>query len=281
MVPIYVINKNTPVMKQSANKWLATSLLASLAALLSTSCTVKNTAAYKDSAHVMEVSISEQKMALYKKGFLFRKYPVSTSKFGEGNERGSYRTPLGKMEVAEKIGEGKPKYAVFKSRKWTGEVIRPNSKGRDPIVTRILWLRGLEDQNKDTYRRCIYIHGTAAERDIGKKASYGCIRMKSRDVLDLYRNVGWGAQVHVVKEKLWINRLKERNASLDAMREADIAYEDRMLPIFRKLDPPSMIPLADFPLPEEEELTVADLLAEDGYDMVYLNLPEDFEIEVD
>lgn len=151
----------------------------------------------------MEVSIPQQKMAVYNGGKMVKTYPVSTSKFGLGDTEGSYKTPLGKFEVAEKIGAGKPFGAVFKSRKWTGEVLKPNAPGRDPIVSRILWLNGLESKNKNAYSRCIYIHGTAAEKDIGKQVSYGCIRMKSRDIIELYDKVGFNAPVEIVNRKLW------------------------------------------------------------------------------
>ena len=97
-------------------------LLATGAALSLSSCAVQ-TAAKRDNLNVMEVSVPLQKMALYKEGQLVKTYLVSTSKFGLGDEKGSYRTPTGKMEVAEKIGSGKPAGAVFKSRQWTGEVI--------------------------------------------------------------------------------------------------------------------------------------------------------------
>lgn len=180
------------------------------------SCAVQ-TAAKKDSLHVMEVSVPLQKMALYREGALVKTYPVSTSKFGLGDEKGSYRTPPGKLEVAEKIGAGKPAGAVFKSRQWTGEVIKPNAPGRDPIVSRILWLNGLEPKNANAFSRCIYIHGTAAERDIGKPASYGCVRMKSRDVIDLHDRVGEGSKVFIVQKGLWrdLEKAKEMGAVIE------------------------------------------------------------------
>lgn len=175
--------------------------------LFFTSCTVK-TAATKTQSHMLEVSIPQQKLALFRNGKLIKTYPVSTSKFGIGDTKGSYRTPLGRFEVAEKIGEGKPTGAVFKSRQWTGEVLPPNAPGRDPIVSRILWLNGLESRNKNAYSRFIYIHGTAAERDVGKKASYGCIRMKSRDILDVFESIDSGAQVNIVDRVILPDSIK-------------------------------------------------------------------------
>lgn len=174
-------------------------LIASLSSL--TSCTVRS-GAHKDDSHLMEVSIPDQKMVLYRDGKAIKTYPVSTSKFGLGDKKGSYKTPLGRFEVAEKIGAGKPLGAVFKSRRWTGEVLKPNAPGRDPIVSRILWLHGLENKNKNAYSRCIYIHGTAAEKDIGKRASYGCVRMKSRDIIEVFDKIGSGTRVNIIDREL-------------------------------------------------------------------------------
>jgi lipoprotein-anchoring transpeptidase ErfK/SrfK len=129
-------------------------------------------------------------------------YPVSTSKFGLGDWPGSYRTPLGRLEIAKKIGDQAPSGAVFKDRRRTGEIVAPDSPGRDPIVTRILWLRGREAQNGNAFDRNIYIHGTPEERNIGLPASYGCIRMRSSDIINLYEIVGWGAEVTIVDESL-------------------------------------------------------------------------------
>ncbi len=145
------------------------------------------------------VSVKDQKMAIYNRaGNVTKTYPVSTSKFGNNDKTGAYGTPLGTHEIVAKIGKGAPPGAVFKSRQWTGEVIKPDSPGRDPIVSRILWLRGLESQNKNAYARCIYIHGTAEEKNIGRPVSYGCVRMKSRDVIDLFERLPIGSRVTIV-----------------------------------------------------------------------------------
>jgi hypothetical protein len=149
------------------------------------------------------VSVKQQKLAIYNRsGSVSKEYPVSTSKFGVGDKPGTYGTPLGVHEVVAKIGHGAPSGAVFKSRKMTGEVIKPDSPGRDPIVSRIMWLRGMEKENKNAYGRCIYIHGTAEERNVGKPVSYGCIRMKSRDVIDLFDRLPIGSRVLVTKDAL-------------------------------------------------------------------------------
>jgi lipoprotein-anchoring transpeptidase ErfK/SrfK len=155
-----------------------------------------------DTQHQIVISTRDQKLALLDHGTLLATYPVSTSKFGLGDSLGSRRTPLGRMEVANKIGDNAPLGAVFKDRRRTGEVVAPNSPGRDPIVTRIIWLRGLEAQNASAFGRCIYIHGTPEERLIGTPASYGCIRMCSSDIIQLYNIVGIGAAVTIVDTPL-------------------------------------------------------------------------------
>jgi lipoprotein-anchoring transpeptidase ErfK/SrfK len=129
-------------------------------------------------------------------------YPVSTSKFGLGDWPGSSCTPLGELEVAKKIGDHATPGAVFKDRRRTGEIVAPDSPGRDPIVTRILWLRGREAQNGNAFARMIYIHGTPEERNIGFPASYGCIRMRSSDIINLYEIVGPGAEVTIIDAPL-------------------------------------------------------------------------------
>lgn len=148
------------------------------------------------------VSVPDQKLAVVENGIPIAQFPISTSKFGLGDRPNSYATPLGSMEVAAKIGKGAPLGSVFKSRVRTGEILRPNAAGRDPIVTRILWLRGLESRNAQAYGRGIYIHGTPVERLIGRPASYGCIRMRSRDVVRLYDAIPVGTKLDVVNAPL-------------------------------------------------------------------------------
>jgi lipoprotein-anchoring transpeptidase ErfK/SrfK len=170
--------------------------IAVLFALLVGSC------AAPDTRHQIVISTRDQKLALLDRGNLMATYPVSTSKFGLGDWRGSRFTPLGNLQVAEKIGDNAPPGTVFKSRRRTGELVRANSPGRDPIVTRILWLRGLEAQNANAFRRDIYIHGTPEEWKIGSPASYGCVRMRSSDIIQLYNIVGVGAAVTIVNAPL-------------------------------------------------------------------------------
>ncbi|MDB6003785.1 MAG: hypothetical protein JWR15_772 [Prosthecobacter sp.] len=148
------------------------------------------------------VSVRDQKLGIYSEGKLTKQYVISTSKFGLGDQKGSNRTPLGKCEVIAKIGQGLPAGAVLKSRRWNGEVLKPNAPGRDPIVSRILWLRGMETANKNTFNRFIYIHGTPEENNLGKPASYGCVRMGMKDVVDLFNTVNIGAKVVITKGSL-------------------------------------------------------------------------------
>jgi lipoprotein-anchoring transpeptidase ErfK/SrfK len=155
-----------------------------------------------DTRHHIVISAREQRLALLDSGNLMAIYPVSTSKFGLGDWPGSSFTPLGELEVARKIGDHAPPGAVFKDRRRTGEIVAIDSPGRDPIVTRILWLRGRESQNANAYGRMIYIHGTPEERNIGLPASYGCIRMRSGDITNLYEIVGRGAEVTIVDATL-------------------------------------------------------------------------------
>jgi hypothetical protein len=148
------------------------------------------------------VSVPDQKLAVVRDGERIAQFPVSTSKFGIGDRPRSYGTPLGALQVAEKIGASAPQGAVFHNRRMTGEILRPDAPGRDPIVTRILHLRGLEGSNANAFSRGIYIHGTAEERNIGRPASYGCIRMRSRDVVRVFDAVPVGTRVEIVNAPL-------------------------------------------------------------------------------
>lgn len=148
------------------------------------------------------VSVADQKLVVMENGKKIATFPVSTSKFGIGDRRNSWTTPIGSMHVAKKIGDRVPSGTVFRRRTPTREILQPNAPGRDPIVTRILWLDGNEPDNRNAYSRFIYIHGTPEERNIGKPASFGCIRMKSADVIALYDMLSVGSRVTVVREKV-------------------------------------------------------------------------------
>jgi lipoprotein-anchoring transpeptidase ErfK/SrfK len=184
------------------------------------------------------VSIRDQKLMLLQNGYQVATYPVSTSKFGLGDGRGAMATPIGAMAVAQKIGDHAPPGAVFHNRRFTGEILQPNAPGRDPIVSRIIWLRGLEPSTANAFSRCIYIHGTAEERTIGSPASYGCIRMKSKDVIDLYSQLPAGSLVRVIPDKLpniakakVIYRLQAPDQPVEKGRPGAIAGSQKTLPV--------------------------------------------------
>ena len=143
------------------------------------------------------VSVKEQKLLLLANGKPSALYTISTSRFGTGDKFGSYATPLGKFVIRTMIGKGLPLGSVLHSREPTGEILKPNAPGRDPIVSRILWLDGSEPGNRNAFQRCIYIHGTPREKELGHPASYGCIRMRSLDVAALSDRVGEGVPVTI------------------------------------------------------------------------------------
>ena len=141
------------------------------------------------------ISVAEQRIVILRDGMWTQKFRVSTSKFGLGDSFGSYKTPLGRHRVCEKIGDHLAAGSVIRNRNATGEILPVNAPGRDPIVTRILWLEGLEERNANARSRGIYIHGTVEEAKIGTPVSYGCIRMKSHDVLELFELLPIGTVV--------------------------------------------------------------------------------------
>jgi len=204
-------------MNPIAPRNLVFGLLLVAAALALNGCSTGRDTIGKDTRNKMLVSVGDQRLLLLRDGKPVKSYPVSTSKFGLGSQQDSNRTPLGRMEVARKIGDGQPAGMVFKGRRPTGEVIAPNAPGRDPIVGRILWLDGKDHHNRNTFRRMIYIHGTPEESRLGRPASYGCIRMGMQDVVDLYNRVGEGAEVTVIQDPL----LQTREGRKYALKRPD------------------------------------------------------------
>jgi lipoprotein-anchoring transpeptidase ErfK/SrfK len=166
------------------------------------------------------VSVRDQKLAIVVNGKVFRSYKISTSRYGEGDNFGSWQTPLGHLQVATKIGAAAPAGAVFRRRQPTGEILAANAPGRDPIISRIIWLRGTEAENRRAFQRCIYIHGTPQEAFLGRKASYGCIRMRSSDVIEVFNWVGIGTDVAIVDEPI-------RRAVKDLAAETMVARNDQ------------------------------------------------------
>ena len=153
------------------------------------------------------VDISDQRLDLLADGAVVRSYAVSTAKNGVGSQAGSERTPLGRHRVHKKIGAGEPLGRVFEARAATRRVATihtdPVDLPEDVITSRILWLEGLEQgknrgRGVDSRERYIYIHGTNEEGLIGLPASHGCVRMRNRDVIELFELVGEGTAVEIV-----------------------------------------------------------------------------------
>src|SRR6059058_2161857 len=146
----------------------------------------------------IHVSIRNQRLTLKEDETPIRSYPVSTSRFGIGTEEGSMKTPTGRFSVAKKIGGDMPSGTIFRSRVPLN-ASDPLPPTEDLVMSRILWLDGLEEQNANTRDRFIYIHGTKHEHKIGTPASHGCIRMRNADVIELFKLVDETTQV-VIRE---------------------------------------------------------------------------------
>jgi L,D-transpeptidase YbiS len=142
----------------------------------------------------IRVSVPEQRLDLMTGDQTLVSYPISTSRFGLGAEAGSMKTPLGKFRIAEKIGADVPLGTIFRSRVPVA-ANDPPPPDDDLILTRILWLDGMQDHNANTRDRFVYIHGTNHESEIGRPASHGCIRMRSTDIADLFERVAVGTEV--------------------------------------------------------------------------------------
>lgn len=154
----------------------------------------------------LEISLSRQQLDIIRQGKVLTTYSVSTAKNGPGEQMGSECTPRGWHRIRAKIGEGQPLNVVYVGRRPSGEVysteLGNQCPDRDWILTRILWLGGLEPgKNRygsvDSSWRYIYIHGCPDELMQGKPESHGCIRMKNADVLDLFNQVSGGEFVYI------------------------------------------------------------------------------------
>ena len=146
----------------------------------------------------IRVSIRDQRLTLMEGETLIRTYPVSTSRFGVGTEQGSLRTPAGRFSVGKKIGGDMSSGTIFLGR----VALKPHDPlpaTEDWVMSRILWLDGLDEDNANTRDRFIYIHGTKHEDKIGTPASHGCVRMRNADVIDLFELVDEGTPV-VIEE---------------------------------------------------------------------------------
>lgn len=144
---------------------------------------------------------SERQIAeLWNQQGLLRSYIVSTAANGLGCENGSYCTPFGKLKVAQKIGDGSPVGAIFRSRLYKGEVwchSQTTLEDEDLVLTRILWLEGGELSNQNTLGRYIYLHGTNHEEKLGRPASHGCIRFSNLDIIEVFQELDIGSEVHI------------------------------------------------------------------------------------
>ncbi len=158
----------------------------------------------RPAAHWLDVDIDGQQLALRRGDAVLRTYTVSTARNGRDQREGSFGTPTGWHYVRARIGDGLPSGAVFRGRRWTGEIcdagLYHRDPGRDWILTRILWLCGLEPGHNrlgsiDTMRRYIYLHGCPDEVTVGAPASSGCVRMRNADILELFPSVPVGTRV--------------------------------------------------------------------------------------
>ena len=161
----------------------------------------------------LTINIAQQTLTLYKQQKAVAHYSVSTAKNGIGSQQDSGCTPLGRHIIAEKIGADAPSNAVFIGRVPTEEIysieLGALNPERDWILSRILWLDGLEEGvNKgsnsqggcDTYQRYIYIHGTPDSEPMGTQLSHGCVRMRNQDIIELFEQVNEGTMVNIIAE---------------------------------------------------------------------------------
>lgn len=174
------------------------------------------TAAYCDAFYpehkikqLLFVSVKQQRIYLIRHGHLVTSYPISTSKYGVGNQMNSKKTPLGLHQIENKIGRGVPLRGIIKGGVYTGKQADlehyPIPIEGDFVTTRLLWLKGLEPGKNqggavDSYLRRIYIHGTPEEGLIGKPSSHGCIRMTNYEVTELYKLAEKGLHVLILNQ---------------------------------------------------------------------------------
>lgn len=151
------------------------------------------------------VSVARQRLFGIERGRVRFAYPCSTAVRGVGNRENSHRTPLGWHTVDERYGAGLPAGAIFRERKYVKKIWRPSqATAKDMILSRILWLRGLEPgvnrgKGIDSHDRYIYIHGTPAEERLGSPASMGCIRLSNDDVIELFEMAPTGTRVLITE----------------------------------------------------------------------------------
>lgn len=161
----------------------------------------------KNFKEVLYVNITEQKLYHIKENEIVKTFVISSSEYGTGSEVGSNKTPLGLHKVKSKFGDKTPINGKMIGRVFYGQIatiFTDNNKSKtDDVCSRILWLVGLEEglnkgEGIDSYNRYIYIHGTSEEGRLGKPASHGCIRMKNKDVIELYEKIKIGILVLIL-----------------------------------------------------------------------------------
>lgn len=147
----------------------------------------------------MVVRAREQRAEIWDGDVILESFQVSTAANGLGCEENSFCTPLGRLRVVQKVGEGEPLGAVFRSRIPTGELWKREEGfiADDLVTTRILWLEGMEARNANTRNRLIYLHGTNHEDKLGSPVSHGCIRFSNKDILKVYELLEVGCEVIV------------------------------------------------------------------------------------
>ena len=159
----------------------------------------------------LHLSVAQQKLNLVQDDQVLKSFTISTAKNGLGEEKNSYQTPRGWHMIRAKIGADLPINAVLSSRRFTGEIYTPELNqaypDRDWILTRILWLSGLEPGfnrlgNVDTMQRYVYIHGSPDERPVGTPTSRGCVRMRNKDILELFDLVPYGTRIFIDKNNI-------------------------------------------------------------------------------
>ena len=158
----------------------------------------------QQSEQVIDIDINKQQLTLLEGDTVITRYGVSTAKKGTGQQNGSECTPLGWHTICAKIGSPAEENSVFVGRRETGEIfseeLREQYPERDWILTRILWLSGNEpDKNRggevDTMRRYIYIHGCPDSDSFSTPSSHGCVKMRNKDIVQLFNNVNAGTRV--------------------------------------------------------------------------------------
>ena len=149
----------------------------------------------------IRINLPRQELVLEKSGKILLQCPVSSGKAGTGHEEGSGKTPTGHFRICKKIGDGEPEDTIFISRlpagRYPAAIPESLDEHSDFILTRILWLDGLEPHNANTRSRYIYIHGTNHEAELGRPASHGCVRMGNLDIVELFEHVRTGDLVWI------------------------------------------------------------------------------------